>query len=206
MSSTNQCVAFQKQCRVRDQSNTCRRFCMPQAVYPKHSHFLLQSNSCIVSIFSIKICNNSLYVRICIKTMLVIIPYCISQNISSVKHWWIDLKPSLVKKLVIWACHSNKKTLKLENIGERASNHFYWYVYMVHRFSTILYTYISACFSVTSRILLQWLSPMDFIHYLFASLILFPVPYMLDLLPYYLSIANGTGGVGIFELVFQCFV
>ena len=78
---------------------------------------------------------------------------------------------------------------------------------MVHRFSTILYTYISACVSVTSRILLQWLSPMDFIHYLFASLILFPVPYTLDLLPYYLSIANGTGGVSIFELlVFQCFV
>ena len=46
---------------------------------------------------------------------------------------------------------------------------------------------------------------MDFIHYSFAPLILFHVPYMLDLLPYYLSIANGTGGVGIFELlVFQC--
>ena len=51
--------------------------------------------------------------------MLVIIPYCISQNISSVKHWWIDLKPSLVKKSVIWTCHSNKKTLKLENIDEQ---------------------------------------------------------------------------------------
>ena len=33
------------------------------------------------------------------------------------------------------------------------------------------------------------------------------VPYMLNLLPYYLSIANSTGGEGIFELlVFKCFV
>ena len=48
---------------------------------------------------------------------------------------------------------------------------------------------------------------MDLIHYSFAPLISFRVPYTLDLLPYYLSIANGTGGVGIFELlVFQCFV
>ena len=50
-------------------------------------------------------------------------------------------------------------------------------------------------------------SRMSFIHYSFAPLILFRVPYMLDLLPYYLSIANGTGGIGIVELlVFQCFV
>ena len=42
---------------------------------------------------------------------------------------------------------------------------------------------------------------MDLIPYSFASLILFRVPYMLDLLPYYLSIANGAGGVGIFELL-----
>ena len=48
---------------------------------------------------------------------------------------------------------------------------------------------------------------MDLIHYSFTPLNLFCVPYTLDLLPYYLSIANGTGGVGIFELlVFQCFV
>ena len=47
----------------------------------------------------------------------------------------------------------------------------------------------------------------DLIPYSFAPLILFHVPYTLDLLPYYLSIANGAGGVGIFELlVFQCFV
>ena len=47
---------------------------------------------------------------------------------------------------------------------------------------------------------------MDLIPYSFAPLILFRVPYTLDLLPYYLSIANGAGGVGIFEvLVFQCF-
>ena len=46
---------------------------------------------------------------------------------------------------------------------------------------------------------------MDLIPYSFAPLILFLVPYTLNLLPYYLSIANGTGGVGIFELfVFQC--
>ena len=38
---------------------------------------------------------------------------------------------------------------------------------------------------------------MDLIHYLFAPLILFCVPYTLDLLSYYLSIANGAGGVGI---------
>ena len=48
---------------------------------------------------------------------------------------------------------------------------------------------------------------MDLIHYSFAPLILFRVPYTLDLLPEHLSIANGAGGVGIFELlVFQCFV
>ena len=48
---------------------------------------------------------------------------------------------------------------------------------------------------------------MSLIHYSFAPLILCRVPYTLDLLPYYLSIANGAGGVGIFELlVFQCFV
>ena len=48
---------------------------------------------------------------------------------------------------------------------------------------------------------------MDLIPYSFAPLILFLVLYMLDLLPYYLSIANDAGGVGIFELfVFQCFV
>ena len=49
--------------------------------------------------------------------------------------------------------------------------------------------------------------PMDLIPYLFTPLILFCVPYTLDLLPYYLSIANGAGGVVIFELlVFQCLV
>ena len=48
---------------------------------------------------------------------------------------------------------------------------------------------------------------MDLIPYSFTPLILFSFPYTLDLLPYYLSIANGAGGVGIFELlVFQCFV
>ena len=41
---------------------------------------------------------------------------------------------------------------------------------------------------------------MDLIHYSLAPLILFRVPYTLDLLPYYLSIANGAGGAGIFEL------
>ena len=47
---------------------------------------------------------------------------------------------------------------------------------------------------------------MDLIPYSSAPLILFCVPYTLDLLPYYLSIANGAGGVAIFELlVFQCF-
>ena len=39
---------------------------------------------------------------------------------------------------------------------------------------------------------------MDLIHYSVAPLILFLVPYTLDLLPYYLSFANGAGGVGIF--------
>ena len=48
---------------------------------------------------------------------------------------------------------------------------------------------------------------MDLIHYSFTPLILFRVPYTLDLLPYYVSIVNGAGGVGIFELlVFGCFV
>ena len=42
---------------------------------------------------------------------------------------------------------------------------------------------------------------MDLIHYSFVPLILFRVPYALDFLPYYLSIANGAGGVGIFELL-----
>ena len=55
--------------------------------------------------------------------------------------------------------------------------------------------------------LLSGFQKMDLIHYLFAPLILFRVPYTLDLLLYYLSIANDAGGVGIFELlVFQCFV
>ena len=48
---------------------------------------------------------------------------------------------------------------------------------------------------------------MDLVHYSFAPLILFRAPYMLNLLPYYQSIANGAGGVGIFELlIFQCYV
>ena len=48
---------------------------------------------------------------------------------------------------------------------------------------------------------------MDLIHYSFKPLILFCVPYMLSLLPYYLLIANGAGGVVIFELlVFHCFL
>ena len=38
---------------------------------------------------------------------------------------------------------------------------------------------------------------MDLIPYSFAPLILFLVPYTLDFLPYYLSVANGAGGVGI---------
>ena len=38
---------------------------------------------------------------------------------------------------------------------------------------------------------------MDLIPYSFAPLILFLVLYTLDLLPYYLSIANGVGGVRI---------
>ena len=42
---------------------------------------------------------------------------------------------------------------------------------------------------------------MDLIHYSFAPLILFHVLYTLDLLPYYLLIANGAGGVSIFELL-----
>ena len=46
---------------------------------------------------------------------------------------------------------------------------------------------------------------MDLIHYSFSPLILFCVPYMLDLLPYYLSIANGARGVAFLNLVFQCF-
>ena len=46
---------------------------------------------------------------------------------------------------------------------------------------------------------------MDLIHYSFAPLILFRVPYTLYFLPYYLSIANSAGDVGIFELlVFHC--
>ena len=48
---------------------------------------------------------------------------------------------------------------------------------------------------------------MDLIPYSFAPLILFFVPYTLDLLSVLPSIANGAGGVGIFELsVLQCFV
>ena len=38
---------------------------------------------------------------------------------------------------------------------------------------------------------------MDLIPYSFAPLILFHVPYTLNLLPYYLLIANGAGGIGI---------
>ena len=42
---------------------------------------------------------------------------------------------------------------------------------------------------------------MDLIHYSFAPLILFCVPYTLSLLLYYLSIANGAEGIVIFELL-----
>ena len=45
---------------------------------------------------------------------------------------------------------------------------------------------------------LGFLHVMDLIHYLFTPLNLFLVPYTLDILPYYLSFANGIGGVGIF--------
>ena len=41
---------------------------------------------------------------------------------------------------------------------------------------------------------------MDLIHYSFAPL-LFRVPYTLDFLPHHLLVANGTGGIGIFELL-----
>ena len=48
---------------------------------------------------------------------------------------------------------------------------------------------------------------MDLIHNSFVPFILFLVPYMLDLLSYYLLFANGIGDVAIVELlVFQCFV
>ena len=48
---------------------------------------------------------------------------------------------------------------------------------------------------------------MDLIHHSFVPLVLFCVLYTFDFLVYYLSIANGAGDVGIFELlVFQCFV
>ena len=46
---------------------------------------------------------------------------------------------------------------------------------------------------------LGFLHVMDLIHYSFAPLILFLVLYMLNILLYYLSFANGTGGVGIFN-------
>ena len=53
----------------------------------------------------------------------------------------------------------------------------------------------------------QYSCSMDLIHYSFMPLIIFCVPYTIDLLPYYLLIANGAGDVGIFELViFQYFV
>ena len=52
--------------------------------------------------------------------------------------------------------------------------------------------YYSQCYYSTA---------MDLISYSFAPLILFRVPYTLDLLLYYLSSANGTGGVRIFELL-----
>ena len=41
---------------------------------------------------------------------------------------------------------------------------------------------------------------MDLIHYSFTLLILFRGLFTLDFLPYYLSIANGAGGVGILNL------
>ena len=42
----------------------------------------------------------------------------------------------------------------------------------------------------------------DLMQYSFAPLILFCVPYTLDFLPCYLSIANGTGSVGILNFSF----
>ena len=69
-----------------------------------------------------------------------------------------------------------------------------------------LYFYLPAV-SLTSLVYLPcFKNLMDLIHYSFAPLILFRIPYMLDLLPQHLSITNGAGCVGIFELlVFQCF-
>ena len=45
--------------------------------------------------------------------------------------------------------------------------------------------------------------PIDLIQYSFVPLILFCVPYMLDLLPYYLPIANCAGGVDILNSYFN---
>ena len=47
-----------------------------------------------------------------------------------------------------------------------------------------------------------YFSKMDLIHYSFVPLILFHVPYTPNLPPYYLSIANGTGGVGILNFLY----
>ena len=58
-------------------------------------------------------------------------------------------------------------------------------------------------FMVNSRLknTQKYFCGVDLIHYLFAPLILFRVPYTIDLPPYYLPIANSAGGVGIFELL-----
>ena len=75
--------------------------------------------------------------------------------------------------------------------------------------SIIYYTLTSKLYISVGPIenILGYSYRMDLIHYSFMPLILFRAPYTLDLLPYYLSIANGAGGVGIFELlIFQCLV
>ena len=82
----------------------------------------------------------------------------------------------------------------------------------MHVFVLLCYsTQIVLAILITVRVLLNgiYYLIMDLIHYSFAPLILFHVPYTLNFLPYYpyLSIANGAGGVGILELlIFYCFV
>ena len=47
---------------------------------------------------------------------------------------------------------------------------------------------------------------LDLIHYSFMPLILFCVTYTLNLLTYYLSIANGSGGIYIGILNLMCYI
>ena len=127
-----------------------------------------------------------------------------------------DLKST---KIIIWSLFSFTQLHKTwwSSLGSLLQR--LWVHYLSHTLIVSASYFYTGNFNRLSQIVKRlWISilvwwvlnrfkRMDLVHYSFTPLILFRVPYTFDLLLYYLLIANGTGGVGIFELlVFQCFV